>query len=419
MSAPRVPRRDFLATGAGLAATLMASTRSHAAPANDRIAVGLIGCGSRGTYLLGEAMQADPDRLDLVGLCDVWAPARQQVAASVAQRWPRHTPRQFSRYGDLLTLPGLDAVIIATPDFAHCPILIDAVRAGRDAFVEKPLSARLEDAVAAFDLVSGSDRIVQVGTQRRSSARFQAAADYVRSGALGRVCKVETAWNRNVASWNRPVDAVVRGDVDWEQYLMYLPAEEFDAVRYRRWQWFHDFTTGLVGLLGSHMIDVAQWFMDDPFPSSAVALGDILTWDDGREISDTAEYVFEFPRGWMLTFSSRLGSGPEEDFEVFYGSERSLDSRDWASRPAAHVRPADATDLLLPAPDGPERSHVGNWLDCVRSRETPNAPIQAGYAHAVACCMGREAERTGRRVYYDTAARRITTEAAASTVQNR
>ena len=132
-------------------------------------------------------------------------------------------------------------------------------------------------------------------------------------------------------------------------------------------------------------------------------IGGNLAWKDGREISDTAEYVFEFPKGWLLTFSSRLGSGPEEDFEVFYGKERKLDSRNWISRTAAHRRPADATDATLAMPPDEGTRHVGNWLDCMRSRQAPNAPIQAGFAHAVACCLGREAERTGRRVRYDAA----------------
>ena len=171
----------------------------------------------------------------------------------------------------------------------------------------------------------------------------------MKSGALGPICKIETAWNRNVPSWRRPVDMVKEADVDWEQYQMYHPKQPFDPVRYRCWHWYYEYTTGLVGLLGSHMIDVALWFMNDPFPASAVALGDILTWKDGRQISDTAEYVFEFPKGWLLTFSSRLGSGPESDYEIFYGQERTLDTRDWISRPAANRRPDDATDTALPS----------------------------------------------------------------------
>ncbi len=410
-----IDRRGFLAAGVGLAAAAL-PVDGRVLGANDRIGLGLIGCGVRGTYLFQEALAAAPGRLQVVAACDVWAPAREKFAALVSEKLPGQRPRLVSRYQELLTTPGLDAVIIATPDHAHCHILIDAVKAGKDAFVEKPLSARLEDAVAALDVVKGSRHIVQVGTQRRSSPRFIAAREYVRSGALGPVCKIETAWNRNVASWARPFDAITPANFDWEQYQMYLPHRPFDPMRARRWQCFYDYTTGLVGLLGSHMIDVALWFMDDPLPTSAVALGRTLTWKDGREISDTAEYVFDFPKGWLLTFSSRLGSGPESDFEVFYGQERTLDSRDWISRPAANARPADARDVALPDParetngsltQGGATEHVANWIECLTSRRQPNGPIDVGYAHAVACCLGREAERTGRRMRYDAAARRI------------
>ena len=384
MSDAAVHRREFLATGVGLAAAALGSSRLRAQGANDRIGIGLVGCGSRGAYLLNQALEAAPGQIQVVALCDVWSVARERMAATVAEKLPGQTPRLVARHQELLATPGVDAVIVATPDFSHPLVLIDAVAAGKDAFVEKPLSARLEDAVAALDAVEKSDRIVQVGTQRRSSAQFRRAAEYVRSGALGPICKIETAWNRNVPSWARPVDAVKEADVDWEQYQAYLAKRSFDPVRFRCWHWFPEYTTGLVGLLGSHMIDVAQWFMDDPFPQGAVALGSILTWKDGRQMSDTAEYVFEFPKGWLLTFSSRLGSGPEEDYQVFYGKERSLDTRDWVSRPAANRRPPGGEDLTLPAPEGPERSHVGNWIDCMRSRQTPHAPIQAGFAHAVA-----------------------------------
>lgn len=406
MTHHRVARRQFLASGVGLAAAV-AAARPAAASANDRIGVGIVGCGSRGTYLLGQLLAAAPGQIQVVGLCDVWSMARERMAARLAETLPGQSPRSTSRYQELLETPGLDAVIIATPDHAHCGVLVDAVHAGKDAFVEKPLTVRLDDAVTALDAVRATDRIVQVGTQRRSSAHFAAARQYVGSGALGGITKVETAWNRNIASWNRSVEAVREQDVDWEQYQMYLPPRPFDPVRYRCWQWFYDYTTGLVGLLGSHMIDVAQWFLDDPYPSSAVAIGGNLAWKDGREISDTAEYVFDFPKGWLLTFSSRLGSGPEEDFEVFYGAERKLDSRDWVSRTAAHKRPADAVDTRVELPPDEGRSHVGNWIDCMRSRQQPNAPIEAGFAHAVACCLGREAERTGRRVRYDASTRRI------------
>jgi hypothetical protein len=170
------------------------------------------------------------------------------------------------------------------------------------------------------------------------------------------------------------------------------------------------------------MIDVGQWFMDDPYPTSAVALGGIYTWKDGREISDTAEYVFDYPKGWLLTFSSRLGSGPESDYTVIYGKDRTLDTRDWTVRPAPNTRPADAKDEVLPAPAGASTvsltqggapEHVANWVESMVSRQPPNAPIEVGFSHAVACCLGREAERTGRRVRYD-AKKRVIVEANVS-----
>ena len=206
MSDTRVPRRQFLATGVGLATAAVAAQRPGRAAANDRIGIGLVGCGNRGTYLLDQALAAAPGQIQLVGLCDVWSQAREKLAASMTTKLPGQTPKLMARHQDLLNTPGLDAVIIATPDHAHCGVLVDAVRAGKDAFVEKPLSARLEDAVRAHDIVQATDRIVQVGTQRRSSAYFKAAEHYVRSGALGHITRVETAWNRNIASWNRSAD---------------------------------------------------------------------------------------------------------------------------------------------------------------------------------------------------------------------
>ena len=167
MSTSPLDRREFLITGAGLAAAAIASPHSILG-ANDRVGIGLVGCGGRGAYLLNEAIAAAPGRIQVVGLCDVWSQAREKMAATVAEKLPGQTPRLVSRHEELLKLPGLDGVIIASPDFAHPTALVDAVRAGKDAFVEKPLSARLEDAAAALDAVEKADRVVQgAETQRR------------------------------------------------------------------------------------------------------------------------------------------------------------------------------------------------------------------------------------------------------------
>ena len=239
----------------------------------------------------------------------------------------------------------------------------------------------------------------------------------MKSGALGRVCKIETAWNRNVPSWTRPVDMVKAADVDWQQYQMYLPNAPLDPVKYRCWQLFYDHTTGLVGLLGSHMIDVALWFMDDPIPTSAVALGGVLSWKDGREISDTAEYVFEFPKGWILRSRRGLGPVPRPTSRCSTARRARSTRATGSAAPPNNKRPADAADFQLPIPptrgrrvaDSGRRRAARRELDRVSgSRKQPNAPIAVGLAHAIVCCMGREAERTGRRMKSnDVANRRI------------
>ena len=192
MSGNHVDRREFLATGVGLAAAI--ATSPVLASPNDRIRLGIVGCGGRGTYLLNQALAAAPGQLEIVALCDVWSVAREKMAALIAEKLPGQKPRLVSRHQELLETPGLDGVIIATPDFAHPGVLIDAVRAGKDAFVEKPLSARLEDAVAALDAVEGQ----QADRPGRHAAAQQPAVPGGR-----RVCAGRARWVRSARSKRR------------------------------------------------------------------------------------------------------------------------------------------------------------------------------------------------------------------------
>lgn len=403
MNDTRLNRRQFLAAGAaGLA---MASTHARAQGAGDRIGLALIGCGGRGRGLLNELMACCPHDIDVVGLCDVWRPNREEVAGAIHEKTGRK-PALFARHEDLLQLAGLDAVVIATPDCWHTPILIDAVRAGKDAYVEKPMATRLQDAVAALDLVTTSDRIVQVGTHRRSEAAYRSAARLVRSGALGKVSKVETAWNRNVECWYRPTDGFRREDLDWEQYRKGMPSIPFDPAHHRRWHLYHDYTNGLVGLLGSHLIDLGHWFLDDPLPESAVSLGGTYVWKRDRQHSDTSETILSYPKGHLITFSSRLGSGPETSHAIFCGSEFSLDTRGMKLEPAANSKPETFTPPAMPTGEIDE-PHPRNWIECVKARKQPNCDIHAGYAHSVACIMGFLAAQSGQRQRYDPVARTI------------
>jgi predicted dehydrogenase len=440
MKRARIPRRTFLkssaATAAGLAVT--SALPRNVLGANDRLRVGLIGCGSRGNYLLGEVFKSARDlNVEVAALCDVWKVNLEKTAARVGAAQPS-APRTFPRYNDLLGMRDLDAVLVATPDFAHTPILIEATRLKKDAFVEKPMATVLEHANKAVDLAREHKTIVQIGTQRRSDPRHREAARLIQSGILGKVSEVETAWHDSAPRWARDYSEIRREDVDWEQYLMFLPKEPWNPARFRRWHLYKDFTVGTPALLGAHLIDVGIWFMDDPLPTSVVAHGGVYVWKDGREHADTMECVLEYPKGFILKYATRLGNNHPVPEAVFFGTRGTFDTESWTARGAGGGKDALAAPIVVPKPVTPAATstaaakqdgnggtgaqdtglaqldqrvegdgHVRNWLECVRSRKAPNAPIEVGYAHSVASIMCFKAWLSGRRQIFDAARREI------------
>ncbi|HKC11159.1 MAG TPA: Gfo/Idh/MocA family oxidoreductase [Vicinamibacteria bacterium] len=430
-------RRDFLkssaATAAGLA--VLSAFPRKVLGANDRLRVGLIGCGGRGNHLLGETFKSAGElNVEVAGLCDVWKVNLEKTAGRVAAQ-QNTKPRTFARFPDLLAMSDLDAVIIATPDFAHTPILIEATKLKKHAFVEKPMATVLEHANTAVKLVRENQTIVQVGTQRRSDQRHHAGAKLVQSGILGKVTEVETAWHDASPRWAREFNDIRREDVDWEQYLMFLPKEPWNPARFRRWHLYKDFTVGTPGLLGAHLIDVGLWFMDDPLPRSAVAHGGVYVWKDGREHADTLECALEYPKGFLLKYATRLGNNNPVPEAIFFGTKGTFDTETWTARGTGGGKDALAQSVTVPklaapvaaAPAGagtqrgaaeeaglaqPDpriagEGHVRNWLECVRSRKPPNAPIEVGYAHSVASIMCFKAWESGRRQVFDPVSQQI------------
>lgn len=431
MKHDRPGRRTFIRTSAGTAAGL---TLSSVLPrgilgANDRLRVGLIGCGGRGNYLLGETLKiAGSHNVEVAALCDVWKVNLEKTAARLATEQSARA-KTFARFMDLLSMPGLDAVLIATPDFAHTPILIEATRLQKDAFVEKPMATVLDHANTAVDLVKQNRTIVQVGCQRRSDPRHQEGARLIQSGILGKVSEVEAAWHDAGPRWARDYSDVRAADVDWDQYLMFLPKEPFRPERLRRWHFYKDFTVGTPGLLGAHLVDVAIWFMDDPLPTSAVAHGGVYVWKDGREHADTLDCVIEYPKGFIVQYSTRLGNRHAVPETIFYGTKGTFDTETWTARGEGGGSEALATPITVPAPvraaaagapgGGDVASpgqldarvggegHVLNWIESVRSRKAPTAPIEVGYAHSVMSIMCFKSWESGQRQVYDAVRREI------------
>ena len=399
-------RRQFIAaSAAAMLASHPRESGGQGQSANGRLGLALIGCGGRGNDRLAAYMKlAKKHNLECVALCDVWKKNLEATAAGVEKNTGKR-PKTLTRYQDVLALPEVDCVIITTPDFAHSPILIDAAKAKKHAYVEKPMAVRLEDANAAVDAVEENGIVCQVGTQKRSEGLHIAAAKLIQSGVLGTMVKCQTTYVRNVPSWDRDYSDVREEDVDWKQYLMYLPKTPFDARRFRCWHLYRDYNVGLVGLLGAHVIDVATWYMDDPLPLSAVGMEAKLVWTD-REHADTQECLFTYPKGHMLQFTSRLGNAEGGPQNVFLGSKGSFDTDSWTARGAGGCEGHIEEPIKVDAE--PTVSHMENWVQCMRegNRKT-NADVHAGYAHSVASIMGARACETGRRMVFDPERRTI------------
>ena len=299
-------RREFLGkSGAGVAGAVLGSTAASYARilgANDRVRVGLVGFAVRTRADLLPAFWPHAKELnfDITAVSDIWRLRREEGAAEVA-KLVGHPVAQARNNDELYDRKDVDAVIIATADFQHAQHAIEAVKAGRDAYVEKPLANTMEDARAVLAAVKGSDRVVQIGTQRRSGTNYQRANDFIRSGKFGAVNMVEMSWNVNQPGrWRRPalVAQLRQEDTDWGRYLINRPKAPWDPRRYLEYRLFWPYSSGIPDQWMVHQIDTVHWFSGLPHPRSVAANGGIYQWNDGRTNFDTMTAVFDYgPRG--------------------------------------------------------------------------------------------------------------------------
>ena len=400
----QMSRRSFLAE-----ATAMVGVSAVARPgsaANERIGIGLIGCGGRGSALLGELLAlATEHGVEVRALCDVWS-INLERAATVVERDQGRRPRLFRRFGELIAASDIDAVIIATPDFAHGPILVEALGARKDVYVEKPMTIDLDEANRALDLARAHACVVQAGTQRRSEGAYRAAAREVATGMLGTITRVSASVNFCEPRWARDINDCREADVDWAAYLFNRPARPFDPRLLRRWQLYRDCTNGLSGLWMSHYVDSVHLLTGARYPASAVAHGGIYLWHDGREHTDVFHALLDYPEGFLFDWAMSLTNSAGNRFAI-YGDQGTLDVEAWSVGPGGG-RPSSPVSAH-PISADPNRSHMGNWLDCIRSRERPAADIEFGHQHAVATILAARALETGTRQHYDAARRAIGT----------
>ncbi len=430
-------RRDFLKAGsAALAATTVswnASSYAAIAGANDRVRVAVVGCGDRmkGSLIPSFLEHAGELNFQFVAISDLWNRRRDEGVAYIEKLGGGKVDPVLNN-DELYARKDVDVVIIATADFQHAQHGIEAVEAGRDAYVEKPTAHTMDDARKFLAAVKKTGKIVQIGTQRRSTPSYQKAAEYIKSGQFGDIVMVEMTWNVNQPGrWRRPdvVPLLKEEDTDWKRYLLNRPYEPFDARKYLEFRLFWPYSSGIPDQWLVHQIDTVHWFTGLPHPRSVVANGGIYLWKDGRQNWDTMTAVFDYgplddpTRGFQVQYTSRFTNSAGGVKELYYSNGGMIDMDKQCVSPEGGLSAKSAAEMhmkpnLLPSfslidhadkasneantgADPETSANMRNWMECVRSRKTPNAPIEAGYSHSIALCMNVAAIQTGEKVTFD------------------
>lgn len=380
-----------------------ALAQSRILGANDRIRVGIIGAGGRGRYLMGQFKELGAE---MTAVCDVYEP-NLQAGLAVANTGAR----SYDSYPRLLDDKSIDAVIVATPDHWHAQMTIDAVHAGKDVYVEKPMAHTIEEGYAMIDAVRATRRVVQVGTQRRSAELFLQGKSIMDSGQVGDVHLVTSQWMNYSGSLR---NSTLKGKLDWKQWQGTSPRRELDPKRFFNWYYYFDYSGGLIVGQAAHIMDCIQWFMNSTGPSAVTCSG--LKPDlDGVDVTNTATILAEFPENYQATFSLGYKSMPynpcNDQLKQFHGTKARFDvGREWYSlypKSTAIDMKASVERKVPGSFSQAAPSHIRNFLACVRSRQDPNAPVEAGQATNILLVMAMRSLREGRRLKWNAAQRRV------------
>lgn len=430
-------RREFLKKTAigttGMVLGFSAKSYARIMGANDRVNVGVVGFSNRARITLIPSLMKHAQRMnfDIIGVSDLWN-KRREMGAKFIHEQTGHKVRKYRNNDELYDDKDIDAVIISTPDFAHAQHAIEAAEAGKDAYVEKPFAETMEDNRLAMDAVKKAGIVVQIGSQRRSGKNYHAANDYIRSGKFGNIVMVEMCWNVNQPGrWRLPdlVKEIKESDVDWKRFLLNRPYEKWDPRKYLEYRLFWPYSSGIPGQWMSHQIDTVHWFSGLSHPRTVAANGGIYLWKDGRKNDDTMTAVFDYgpvndqESGFQVVYSSRFTNSAGGIKEIYYsnGGELNLSTNKVTANggmiekysSAMNMPPNQLEEFALADKDvkvvtsantGTDSMvvlHMLNWMECVRSRKTTNAPVDAGYNHSVANIMTTAALHTGEKIFFD------------------
>ncbi len=444
MAQKELSRRKFIGkasigiAGAALTMQTAQSTASYnrIIGANDRINIGFLGCGGRSRGHQSMVKTAEKNKnLGVVAVCDIWRLNREKAAANLKKMFGADV-KQFKYSEEMLKMPELDAVMIATGDFQHAKLLAEVVKAGKDCYCEKPLATDVADAKLARKAVLESKQVAQMGSQWVSDPIQLKVRDIVRSGKLGQITKIDQVWNDNNPRWHVPDDpdvaAIREEDTDWNRWLLGKPYVPFDPWKYFEFRIFRDYSGGITSQWMSHGSGLVHFYTDTAIPDTMVANGGIFGWPDIRQNPDTfqalatyddAKFLYSYNtnfasmfgdytciRGKDATLFAAGGEGssrwfliPEHQrlpggFDFYAGMKATIESgkAEIVTTPEYNnqMGPVNVSDNMP--------YHLNNWIDCMRSRNlSPNGNIHTGYWNGIASIMATYAYRQGKKLYWD------------------
>jgi len=419
MSMTPQSRREFLAsiTAAGAVSLVAprgvdARTVRRSFGANDRIRIGVIGCGNRGidTEMASVRDHAKEENLEVIAVYDPWRLARENAAAK-AKEWFGTDAKQCRSVDELLGLADVDAVFISAPDHWHATYLEAVTKAGKHVYVEKPMAIEIGELNRAYAAAKASGVVIQVGTQLRSTAVAMGCRELVKSGKLGKLSRIEQVRNGERPYWYEYLKPDVRAeDLDWNTFTKGRTTKAFDPILYSGWYGYWEFSQGPVPQWAVHFLDTAHFIAGLGIPESCVCLGGVYTWKDEHAFTapDQVQAVWQYPEGLMISYTTNFGNS-SGDMIRYLGDKGTLKlgwedatfsadggiHRDGSIRGENKVEPIEQTD------------HWVNWYRCMRDKTTPNASLDAGYQHAIASIMATMSYEKGRRARFDAAKRTI------------
>ena len=357
---------------------------------------------------------AKAENLEVVAVCDPWNKARENAAAK-AKEWFGTEAKQCRNYYDLLELPEIDAVMIASCDHWHATHLEAAAKAGRYVYIEKPMAIEIDELNRAYEVAKKSGVVIQVGTQVRSLASTAGCRAVVRAGILGKLSRIEQVRNGEKPYWYNYLNPDVQAtDLDWQEFTKDRTKKSFNPILYSGWYGYWEFSQGPVPQWAVHFLDTIHFITGLGLPETCFSMGGVYTWKDEHNFTapDQVQALWQYPEGVLVSYATNFGNssgnclricGDKGTLEmgtldsVPTYSARGGNNRNGSIRGEHKVAPVEQTD------------HWVNWYRCMRSGDTPNAPLDAGYQHSIASIMATLSYETGRRSRFDAKKRTITT----------